>query len=658
MVKRMPPVVSVVVPVFNSVAYLDECLASIAAQSIGFEAIEVVAIDDGSTDGSADRLDEWAARHTNMRVLHQANSGAPGGPRNRGIDVSTGEYLFFADPDDYLGVEAFERMLEMARRNDSDIVLGRIKGVGRVATSRPFRRAVERGDVVSTDALWSLTAHKLFRRALIVDNGLRFAEGVRLAEEQPLVVPAYFLAKTISVVADYDCYYLVLRPGAPHLTRQHPDPDQFFAIVAGSVRTVVERTKPGPERDGMLKRWAQVEILGRFGRWFPELPAPARERYTQRAAEIVAEYIPAEVFDPLPALDRVRAALVRLGRTPELTHLARFAHRGTRTAALVEGGRVYAGYPYFRDPAFGIPDGCYDITGELALDHCPVHVSATPDGTLTVRWSPGVPALREPALSWSVVLRGPEGRELTHPADGTRATVALATIDGGSPLPSGRWVAHTRVTDGARQATLAIGEQGTAEHHPGLGPAVAGGTPVDVSLTGGVLAIAAGDAIRPRADLESLSCARGRLTVTVLCPWPITGEPTLHLTRTGGGPELTVPATQRPGGPAPGVLVLAEIDLRALARAGLIPGRWQCTVGPAGAPPDRRAPIHAPATEARGGRLVARSPVTAPLWSMAWLEPSGRGRVLTLVIADWRHVARRVRQRGRRAVGRFRRSES
>jgi glycosyltransferase involved in cell wall biosynthesis len=286
------PQVTVVIPVYNAADYLDECLRSIVGQTIGFEQLEVVAVDDGSTDGSSDRLDGWAASHPNIRVIHQPNSGAPGAPRNRAVALARGEYVFFADADDYLGVEALERMLAVASRNESDIVLGRIRGVNRTAATRPFRNSVERGDVVSTDAVWSLTAHKLIRRSLIVDNGLRFAEGVRLAEELPLIVPAYFLARAISVVADYDCYHLMLREHAAHLTRQPADPATFFPVVRFAVETVVANTAPGPARDGMLRRWAQVEIAGKFGKWFAGLPAEVREEYVKRSAEILDDLIP------------------------------------------------------------------------------------------------------------------------------------------------------------------------------------------------------------------------------------------------------------------------------------------------------------------------------------------------------------------------------
>jgi glycosyltransferase involved in cell wall biosynthesis len=305
--------VSVIIPVYNAAEYLSECLGSLVRQTIGFDNIEAIAVNDGSTDASGELLNEWAQRYSNIKVICQANSGAPGGPRNRGIESATGEFLFFADPDDFLGDEALERMVSMARRNDSDVVLGRTRGVGRSVASRPFFRNFESGDIYETRAIWSLTAHKLFRRSLVMDHGLRFAEGVRLAEEVPFVVRSYFLAKGISVVSDYDCYYLMRREGFPHLTLQAPDPALYFGVLRDALAVVVENTEQGANRNSLLLRWVR-EILGRFEYRFLLMSRRARGEYVTLAGALLKEFIPEDVLEDLPFLDRWRGHLLRDGR--------------------------------------------------------------------------------------------------------------------------------------------------------------------------------------------------------------------------------------------------------------------------------------------------------------------------------------------------------
>lgn len=323
------PTVSVVIPVYNAGDYLTECLRSIADQSLGFDHIEIIAVDDASTDGSGDVLDAWAERHPGRVtvVRFEKNSGAPGGPRNRGIETATGEFLFFADPDDRLGTEALERLVGAARRDDSDVVLGRIRGVGRKAPVTPFRKNVERGDIFSCKAVWTLTAHKLFRRSLVVEHGLRFAEGVRLAEEQMFVVPAYLHARSMSVVADYDCYHLIHRDGFPHLTHEVPDPAPFYANVRDVLDVVVEHVPPGSRRNSLLYRWLTLEILGRFKESFAELPEATRAQHVELAGQLLRAYMPGELLAELPPLSRLRCLLLSQGLVEEITALCALVPR-------------------------------------------------------------------------------------------------------------------------------------------------------------------------------------------------------------------------------------------------------------------------------------------------------------------------------------------
>lgn len=382
--------VSVVIPVYNAADHLDECLESLVAQTVGFERIEVLAVDDGSTDAGGELLDAWAARHPNVRVFHQPNSGAPGGPRNRAIEAATGEFLFFADPDDHLGPEAFERMLAAAERNGSDVVLGRIRGVGRSAPKAAFARNVERGDIHTTDAVWSLTAHKLFRRSLVVEHGLRFAEGVRLAEEQPFVVPAYFLADSISVVADYDCYYLVEREGFGHLTKELPEPEPFYSAVRVALETVVRHTEPGARRNRLLRRWTRLEILNKFGPRYARCSADLRERYAREAGALLRKFVPREVVDALPPVFRLRARMLEDGRIADLVALSR--HEDLDWA---EPGNV-AWLPDGRRFAVDVRSGLYpdrspeDVRHRIVLRQRDGHEVVVPAGPAVATDSPMV----------------------------------------------------------------------------------------------------------------------------------------------------------------------------------------------------------------------------------------------------------------------------
>lgn len=96
------PVVSVIVPVYNALDYVGMALESALNQGYRGEELEIIVVDDGSTDGSGELLDRFAAEHAEVTVIHQESSGGPGAPRNAGLDIARGRYVFFLDADDEL----------------------------------------------------------------------------------------------------------------------------------------------------------------------------------------------------------------------------------------------------------------------------------------------------------------------------------------------------------------------------------------------------------------------------------------------------------------------------------------------------------------------------------------------------------------------------
>jgi len=118
----MEPLISVVVPAYNAVAFLDQCLKSIVAQS--YQRLEILVVDDGSTDGTGPLCDRWAEQDQRIRVIHQPNGGHSAA-RNTALDVMTGELVMMVDSDDVLHPEFASTLLDALRQSDADIAVGR-----------------------------------------------------------------------------------------------------------------------------------------------------------------------------------------------------------------------------------------------------------------------------------------------------------------------------------------------------------------------------------------------------------------------------------------------------------------------------------------------------------------------------------------------------
>ena len=114
--------VSVIVPIYNEEKYLEQCLKSICEQTL--KDIEIICVDDGSTDHSLQILREYAAKDSRIKVLTQENQFA-GVARNHGMKYATGKYLAFLDSDDYFETDMLEKMFQKAEKNNSDIVICR-----------------------------------------------------------------------------------------------------------------------------------------------------------------------------------------------------------------------------------------------------------------------------------------------------------------------------------------------------------------------------------------------------------------------------------------------------------------------------------------------------------------------------------------------------
>ncbi|GAA1410747.1 hypothetical protein AUR04nite_13150 [Glutamicibacter uratoxydans] len=243
--------ISVVIPVYNSMPYLTELLNSLELQDLDKEFYEVIAVDDGSTDFGGEILDIYAKRNSNFKVVHQENSGWAGKPRNVGTDLAQGEYIFYADSDDTLGTEALRRMRDFAFKYDVDVLAPKLVPTGgRVIRTSLFAKTMVDAPLESIFA--TLMPQKLIRRSLLVENNLRFSEEKVRLEDGMVLSAVYLLAKRVSILADYEYYYIREREDGNNISAQPFEPFGYVESVAHISQTIKDLTTEDPHLGRML----------------------------------------------------------------------------------------------------------------------------------------------------------------------------------------------------------------------------------------------------------------------------------------------------------------------------------------------------------------------------------------------------------------------
>lgn len=216
------PVVSVLIPIYNVEEYLEKCLDSVIAQTLNN--IEIICVNDGSTDGSAEILRRYKKKDGRIKIITKENGGLPSA-RNAGLEAAKGKYIGFVDSDDYIEPTMYETMVNSARLHDSDVVIcgANIFPESPRAeqwlydTLSPLPRHYESFDpdilfkvADTTPFLW----RTIVSRRLIASRNFRLDEDVVLGEDKAFQCKIYPYAKGITVISDKLYNYYWCRPGS------------------------------------------------------------------------------------------------------------------------------------------------------------------------------------------------------------------------------------------------------------------------------------------------------------------------------------------------------------------------------------------------------------------------------------------------------------
>lgn len=366
------PQLSVVVPIYNAGEYLVPCLESLLASRLAD--LEIICVDDGSTDGSGLIADRFAERDRRLRVLHTPNHGI-GRARNTGVGQASGRYLAFADADDRVPPRAYEQLCGTLERTGSDLSTGLVR---RFTDTRSWRSplhalaitgAARRTHISRMPSLVYDTTvwNKVFRRSFWDAHALRFREGV-MYEDMAVAIAAHVLAGSVDLITPIVYEWRgrsdgVLSQSQRSAERKNMD-DRMTTVRA--VGDFLDEHHLPAAREELDRKILNVDLPLYLPVW-AHADQAFREIFSQHVKRYVERVDPRTV-EQLAPWPRVAFELLRLARFDDAAQLAQ-DRRAVRDDFQVrrKGRRLYAQLPHLGDPAVGVPDAAFDVTAKLPV---------------------------------------------------------------------------------------------------------------------------------------------------------------------------------------------------------------------------------------------------------------------------------------------------
>jgi CDP-glycerol glycerophosphotransferase len=359
------PQISVVVPFYNNEDLLGDCLQSIAAQT--FTDLEVIMVDDGSSDGSAQIAQEQAAADPRFRLIRVENGG-PGYARNRGIEHAHGEFLAFVDADDMLPSHAYEIMHHTLRSSGSDFVSGNVLRLGPAGVNQSaLHSQAIKGRRIGTHisktpqlffdvSVWN----KLFRKSFWDRAGLTYPEGM-LWEDLQVMTRAHVLARAVDVIPDPVYYWRERGKGALSITQSRTNISNFRDRITALLAI-----------DGFLADNASAKLLRQHQRkalvndlWLYVCDLyRTSDAYRAEFIDLAGQYldqVSERVLAKLPSTHKLAYYLVRQRALDNLIEFNKWQldQPVKTTPVLRKFGRLRADLPFLGDAAAGVPARVY-----------------------------------------------------------------------------------------------------------------------------------------------------------------------------------------------------------------------------------------------------------------------------------------------------------
>ena len=273
------PKVSIIVPVYNVERYLRQCLDSLVDQT--YQNIEIICVDDGSTDASSEILTEYALKNSKVRVIRQENSGLSVA-RNVGFSFATGEYVMYVDSDDWIDVCACEKAVFKAEEHAADLVMWPYirefpnrsapkvifseEKTFHAAECRELQRRMvgllgtELAHPENADALCTVWG-KLYLRELIAQNDIHFTDLQRIGTYEDGLFNLHYLAhvKNATYIPDYLSHY---RKNSGMTSKYRKELAAQWKNLFSDMRGYIEKGGYGSDFEQALNNRISLSIIG------------------------------------------------------------------------------------------------------------------------------------------------------------------------------------------------------------------------------------------------------------------------------------------------------------------------------------------------------------------------------------------------------------
>ncbi|KKK38788.1 hypothetical protein WQ57_07360 [Mesobacillus campisalis] len=337
----MPKLVSVVIPVYNAASYLEDCLNSILGQD--YEQLELIVINDGSPDDSEEIIRKFAEKDSRVRPFAQENHGL-GYTRNRGISLSSGEYVFFLDSDDLVPSGAIKTLVESAEAANADFAVGKVHRLTEERRYVPVRHKefnlYEKSEATSLlehpELLQdSIACNKLWRRDFLIKHGLNFTVG-KYYEDLAFTLRGAVLADKIAVTSK-PVYLWRVREGedSPSITQQQMKlentRDRLNALLQNRGWLAETGANDRIEAEHDLK--ALLDVLRLHAIKYELVPQQERAEWEQMVLSFLKQ-IPESTAERLPNKEKLLYEMLTKGRFRDLQLFSQM-HTNTETSPIV-----------------------------------------------------------------------------------------------------------------------------------------------------------------------------------------------------------------------------------------------------------------------------------------------------------------------------------